>query len=199
MCFRYRPSEAGGAGGREAPGSSGQEEREEGETPHWHCSARWRGKRRPDVITNMAESSPAVRQEIFCETDQSRGLLYCQHLVLQKETSSLVYFCSDICVLKVGERGLSRHFLFVTMWLEVTMTRKVFTRLECIEVLLQNEFKLLNPHWPASGSVSTNTCHAAKLCSKTQSLFWAQVVILDFPKITNIEFREMCINIFINN
>lgn len=70
MFFRYRPSEAGGAGGREAPGSSGQEEREEGETPHWHFSARWRGKR-PDVITNVAENSPAVTQKIFCFTASS--------------------------------------------------------------------------------------------------------------------------------
>lgn len=45
MCFRYGPCEPGGAGRREASGSEGQEEREEGETLHWHRSARWRGKK----------------------------------------------------------------------------------------------------------------------------------------------------------
>lgn len=60
VCFRYRPGEGGGAGGRKAPGSKRQEEREEGETLHWHRSARRRGERQPDVITNMAESLAAV-------------------------------------------------------------------------------------------------------------------------------------------
>lgn len=49
MCFRYRPGEAGGTGGREAPGSEGQEEREEGETLYWHHSAVWRGKKETQV------------------------------------------------------------------------------------------------------------------------------------------------------
>lgn len=40
MCSRHRRGERGGVGGREASRSEGQEEREEGETLHWHRSAR---------------------------------------------------------------------------------------------------------------------------------------------------------------
>lgn len=78
MCFRYRPGEAGGARGREASGSKGQEEREEGEALHWHRSAGWRGKKGTTLRKHKHGGELSANQvEDFCSAGQSKGLFYC--------------------------------------------------------------------------------------------------------------------------
>lgn len=70
MCLRYRPSPAGGVRGGQASGSEGEEEREEGETLHWHRSDGWRG--------NKAAHSPsreltANQGQIVVHINEVRG------------------------------------------------------------------------------------------------------------------------------